>query len=51
MPLVVLKTMVAWVFWTPGKGRTMDRLVVVVVPSPVGLYVNEYAGVEVPTLT
>jgi len=43
MPLVVLKTMVAWVFWTPGKGRLMVRLVVVVVPVPVELYGIEYA--------
>jgi len=43
MPLVVLKTMVAWVFWTPGKGRAMVRLVVVVVPVPVELYGIEYA--------
>jgi len=51
MPTVVEKTMVTWVLVTPGKGRLMVRLVVVVLPVPVGLTVNEYARVEVPTLT
>lgn len=39
--MVVLKAIVTWVLVTPGKGRLMVRLVVVVVPVPVALYVNE----------
>jgi hypothetical protein len=47
MPLVVEKTMVAWVLVCPGTGLVIVRLVVVVVPNPVGLNAIEYAGVEV----
>ena len=46
MPLVVEKTMVAWVLVCPGTGLVIVRLVVVVVPNPVGLNAIEYAGVE-----
>jgi len=48
MPLVVEKAIVMMVLVTPGNGRTMVRLVVVVVPAPVGMYVIEYALVEPP---
>ncbi len=46
MPLVVEKTTVAWVLVCPGTGLVIVRLVVVVVPNPVGLNAIEYAGVE-----
>ncbi len=37
MPLVVENTTVAMVLATPGKGRVTVRLVVVVLPDPVGM--------------
>ena len=37
MPVVVENTMVAMVLVTPGKGRATVRLVVVVLPDPVGM--------------
>jgi len=51
MPLVVEKTTVNMVLVTPRNGRATVRLVVVVVPVPVGMYVIENALVEPPTDT
>lgn len=47
MPLEVVKEMVTWVFWTPGNGLTMVRLLVVV-PGPVGKYTALFVAVPVP---
>jgi len=51
MPLVVENATVIMVLVTPGKGRATVRLVVVVLPTPVGMYIIEYALVEPPTDT
>jgi len=51
IPLVVLKTIVAWVSWVEGTARAMVRLVVVVVPEEVATYVRDHIGVLPPTDT
>jgi len=48
MPLEVVKVMVIWVFWMPGNGLAMVRLLVVVVPNPVGKYGAWFVAVPVP---
>jgi len=51
MLLVVVKTIVAWVFWADGTARAILRLVVVVVPEEVATYVCDHIGVLPPTDT
>jgi len=51
MPLVVENATVIMVLVVPGKGLATVRLVVVVLPAPVGMYIIEYALVEPPTDT
>jgi len=51
MLLVVVKTIVAWVFWADGTARAILRLVVVVVPEEVATYVCDHIGVLPPTPT
>lgn len=48
MPLEVVKVMVTWVFWMLGNGLAMVRLLVVVVPCPVGKYGTWFVAVPVP---
>ena len=51
MPWVVEKAIVMEVLVIPARGRSMVRLLVVVLPVPVGMYIMEYALVEPPTDT
>jgi hypothetical protein len=51
MGLVVVKEMVNLTLVAPGCGRSIERLVVVVVPDDVAAYVRDHIGVEPPTNT
>lgn len=49
--MVVVKEMVSLTLVAPGCGRSIERLVVVVVPDDVAAYVRDHIGVEPPTDT